>query len=183
LGAKAEREDYQDLSIWRHLTADIARRIHEEYETDLVIPMCIWRHDYFTKMTTGLQERNARLFCFRLTRSKEALSGRIFGRPDAEGGHARDDSVRVLRRGRLGCAKQPTLLAGTRIQCRPALGRSSGMVWNAMCLSQPRHVSSAPERSQDISFVTAFFPSRSLNSTSMDDLRSGHWRAPSFNLD
>lgn len=87
LGPKAEEDDYQDLSLWRHLTADIARRIHNEYETDLVIPMCIWRHDYFTEITTGLQERNAQLFCFRLTCSEETLRGRILGRPDAEGGH------------------------------------------------------------------------------------------------
>lgn len=66
--------------------------------------MCIWRHDYFTEITTGLQERNARLFCFRLTRSEETPSGRILGRPDAEGGQ--DWCLRRLDAG-LAAARDP----------------------------------------------------------------------------
>jgi hypothetical protein len=80
-------EDCQDLHLWRSLTVDLAHRIQQEYGFHLIVPMCIWRHDYFEELTAGFQTRCAPLFCFRLTCSAETLKSRILGRPDAEGGH------------------------------------------------------------------------------------------------
>lgn len=80
-------DDYQDLSLWRHLFVDIALRLQEDWLPTVIIPMNLWRHDYFTEIVTGLGRTGVPVVCFRLICSPQTLRARILHRPDAEGSH------------------------------------------------------------------------------------------------
>lgn len=81
------REDYQDYAVWRQLVVDGALRLLEVYAGPLVIPMTIWRRQYFDEIVGGLRAAGHDVRCLRLTVSRESLMERILGRPDAEGSH------------------------------------------------------------------------------------------------
>lgn len=88
VGPEAMSGDYQDLPLWRHLTVDVAHRLHENRGRDLIVPMCLWRYDYFTEITAGFRERGSEVTCVRLTCTPATLRARILGRPNEEGSHA-----------------------------------------------------------------------------------------------
>jgi predicted kinase len=87
LGRAALGDDYQDLPLWRHLFVDIALNLQRDWRPAVIIPMNVWRHDYFTEIVTGLGRTGVPVACFRLICSPKTLRARILGRPDAEGGH------------------------------------------------------------------------------------------------
>jgi hypothetical protein len=80
--------DFQDYAVWRALVVDVARRLQEVYDRPLIIPMTVWRPDYFDAIVGGLRQFEAAVVCVRLTATRDTLVSRILGRPDAEGGHA-----------------------------------------------------------------------------------------------
>jgi predicted kinase len=88
LGPVEQVSDFQEYGVWRALVVDLARRVAETYGRPLVIPMTVWRRDYFEAITGGLRQIDPALLCVRLTASREVLLGRILGRPDADGPHA-----------------------------------------------------------------------------------------------
>ena len=79
--------DYQDLPLWRHLTVDVAHRLHTDCGRDLIVPMCLWRYDYFKEITDGFRQIESTVICFRLTATPATLKSRILGRRDEDGGH------------------------------------------------------------------------------------------------
>ncbi len=83
-----QRRDYQDHAFWRALCVEVARLLRETYCRTLVVPMAVWRRDYFESITEGLRGVDPELVCLRLTASEEVLRRRILGRPDADGPHA-----------------------------------------------------------------------------------------------
>jgi hypothetical protein len=87
LGPLAAEEDYQDLPPWRSLFVALAGEVGATYGRDLIVPMCLWRRDYFAAITDGLRGQDPDLACFRLVASREEVTRRILGRPDAEGSH------------------------------------------------------------------------------------------------
>ncbi len=87
LGPVEPVDDFQEYAAWRGLAVDVARRLIETYGRSLVIPMTIWRRDYFEEITNGWRQIDPALVCIRLTVSRNVLTSRILGRPDAEGGH------------------------------------------------------------------------------------------------
>lgn len=87
LGREALGDDYQDLPLWRHLFVDFALRLQQDWRPNLVIPMNLWRHDYFSEIVAGLGRNGTTVTCFRLTCSPDTLRARILARPDADGGH------------------------------------------------------------------------------------------------
>jgi hypothetical protein len=73
--------DYQDLAVWRGLTAwgaSILRRIRPT----LVVPMALWRHDYFTQLIASLHHADPDVRCFRLTATQRTLRQRILASTD-----------------------------------------------------------------------------------------------------
>jgi hypothetical protein len=80
-------EDFQDLRTWRALVVDTARLLRATYRRVLVMPMTVWRQEYFDAVFAGLRCADADLRCFRLTASEEVLRARILRRPDADGPH------------------------------------------------------------------------------------------------
>jgi len=87
LGRDALGEDYQDLTLWRHLVVDFALNLQQDWQPTVIIPMNLWQYDYFKEIVTGLGHTGIPVTCFRLTCSPETLRARILSRPDAEGGH------------------------------------------------------------------------------------------------
>lgn len=80
--------DYQDLQLWRHLAVDVAHRLHEDCNRDLIVPMCLWRYEYFREITDGFRNSGSEVVCLRLTCTPPTLKARILGRRDEDGGHA-----------------------------------------------------------------------------------------------
>jgi len=79
--------DFQDLAVWRRLVVDVAHLLIETYGRSLVVPMTVWRHDYFIAITDGLRRIDPALLCVRLTVSEDVLRQRILTRPDGDGPH------------------------------------------------------------------------------------------------
>ncbi|HSH80161.1 MAG TPA: AAA family ATPase, partial [Herpetosiphonaceae bacterium] len=46
-----QRDDYQDHALWRVLFVEVAGLLRETYGRTLVVPMTIWRRDYFAAIT------------------------------------------------------------------------------------------------------------------------------------
>jgi AAA domain len=80
--------DFQDLAPWRTLVVEVARSLKGTYRRTLIIPMTIWRHDYFETIIKGLHDIDPDTICFRLTASKDTLMSRILSRPETQGPHA-----------------------------------------------------------------------------------------------
>ena len=87
LGRDALGDDYQDLPLWRHLFIDIALRLRQDWRPHVIIPMNLWRYEYFSEIQSGLSRTGAVVICYRLTCSPATLRTRILNRPDAEDGH------------------------------------------------------------------------------------------------
>jgi predicted kinase len=87
LGHLSAGVDYQDLPLWRSLTVALAGRVQAEHGVDPVIPMTLWRRDYFDEIANGLRANGANLICVQLVASRETLTRRILSRPEADGPH------------------------------------------------------------------------------------------------
>lgn len=88
VGPEVLSGDYQDLPLWRHLAVDVAHRLHTDCDRDLIVPMCLWRYEYFKEITDGFRESGSTVMCFRLTSRPATLQSRILGRRNEDGGHA-----------------------------------------------------------------------------------------------
>ena len=88
VGPEAMAGDYQDLQLWRHLVVDVAHRLHTDCNRDLIVPMSLWRYEYFREITDGFKKSGSEVVCFRLTCTPSTLTSRILGRRDEDGGHA-----------------------------------------------------------------------------------------------
>lgn len=65
--------DFQDYALWRTLVVEVARLLRKASARPLVIPLSVWRRDYFDSITSGLRRVDPDLACFHLTASREAL--------------------------------------------------------------------------------------------------------------
>jgi deoxyadenosine/deoxycytidine kinase len=80
-------DDFQDYALWSKMVVEGARMLKDEYGGTLIMPMTVWRREYFAKLTYDLKRVTPDLRCFRLTASEDVLKQRIFSRPDEEGSH------------------------------------------------------------------------------------------------
>ncbi len=87
LGPLWTGSDYQDLPLWRSQTINLASCIHADYGRTLVVPMTLWRRDYFDEITGGWRSHGAEVVCFRLIASRETVIERILSRPERDGPH------------------------------------------------------------------------------------------------
>jgi hypothetical protein len=93
-------DDFQDLQAWRAAVPALVRVLRQSNAATLVMPMTVWRRDYFTEILTALRDADDDVRCFRVSHSlygpvvDELTSSRICEAvvcavPDAPG---RDDS-------------------------------------------------------------------------------------------
>ncbi len=77
LGPVKKANDFQDYALWRKLVVAVARVLRAASARTLVIPMTVWRRDYFDPIAAGLRRVDPDLRCFRLTASEGELVRRI----------------------------------------------------------------------------------------------------------
>jgi hypothetical protein len=74
--------DYQDHAAWRRLTVIGARLVRLRHKR-LVVPMTLWRREYFAEIAGGLRRADESFYPFRLTADAEALRARILSSTEA----------------------------------------------------------------------------------------------------
>ena len=77
--------DFQDYAIWRTLLVDVARLLKDEYKCTLIIPMTIWRTDYFKEVITNLSAIDA-VHHYCLTAPAHLIRQRLLGRGEQQEG-------------------------------------------------------------------------------------------------
>ena len=87
LGPFKKVEDFQDYALWRGLVVATARVLRASSAKTLVIPMTVWRREYFDPIIVGLRRVDPDLRCFRLTASRGALVVRISSDSDDPGAY------------------------------------------------------------------------------------------------
>ncbi len=69
--------DFQDLALWRSLMVTTAQQLRATYGRTPIMPMTIWRLDYFNKVVGGLRAIEPEPHHFTLTARPETLEARI----------------------------------------------------------------------------------------------------------
>ncbi len=87
LGPVRKVDDFQDYALWRKLVVAVARVLKAASARALVIPMTIWRRDYFDSIAAGLRRVDSDLRCFRLTASEGELLRRISSDSEDKGAY------------------------------------------------------------------------------------------------
>lgn len=72
-----QQDDFQHYPLWRKLTVYAAGELREKYGRDLVIPMTIWREQYFREVTDGLRALGSNFHHFCLTASVATVHERL----------------------------------------------------------------------------------------------------------
>ncbi len=80
------KDDFQHYPMWRTLTITTAQLLKENYGRDLVIPMTIWRPEYFNEVIVGLREVDSNLHHFCLTVPLEVVHKRLVDRGEQKPG-------------------------------------------------------------------------------------------------
>jgi predicted kinase len=88
LGPFKKVDDYQDYALWRTLVVGGARLLRKASARTLVVPMTVWRRDYFDSVIAGLRRVDGDLACFRLTASRDVLTDRISSDTEDREAHA-----------------------------------------------------------------------------------------------
>ncbi|MBB3019527.1 hypothetical protein FHR70_002592 [Microvirga lupini] len=73
----AESGDYQDLPVWRGLTATALAEIRKHYSQDIIVPMTLVRPDYLDELIGGLIRRGEDVLHVFLTIDERVLRDRI----------------------------------------------------------------------------------------------------------
>lgn len=81
-----KRDDFQHYPMWRTLTVTTAQLLKKNYGRDLVIPMTIWRPEYFDEVMTGLRQVDADLRHFCLVAPLEVVHKRLSERGEQKPG-------------------------------------------------------------------------------------------------
>jgi hypothetical protein len=77
LGPVKKEKDFQDYALWRGLVVAVAWVWRVASARTLVIPMRVWRREYFDPIFAGLRRVDPEVTCFRLSASEGALVRRI----------------------------------------------------------------------------------------------------------
>ena len=87
LGPVKKVNDSQYYALWRKLVVVVARVLRAASARTLVIPMTVWRRDYFDPILAGLHRIGLGLTRFRLTAAESELTRRIFSDSEDTGAY------------------------------------------------------------------------------------------------
>ncbi len=79
-------DDFQHYPEWRTLTIETAKQIKHRHNRHLIIPMTIWRPEYFMEVTEGLKRIDSDFRHFCLTVSEETIYNRLNTRGEQKPG-------------------------------------------------------------------------------------------------
>ncbi|WP_411342729.1 AAA family ATPase [Paenibacillus sp. WLX1005] len=88
--------DFQDINIWKYLVVDVAGHLHRQYGKHLIIPMTIYKWEYFEYIHKGLQHLSQDTFHFCLIADQMTIHQRLLQRGEAEGSWAFAQTERCL---------------------------------------------------------------------------------------
>jgi len=91
-----KHDDFQHYPEWRKLTIETARQIIKRHKRDLVIPMTIWRSEYFTEVTDGLKKLDPDFRHFSLLASIDIVYDRLQARGIKKGSWAHKQAVKAV---------------------------------------------------------------------------------------
>ena len=79
------KEDFQDYPMWRSLTVDTCKQLLITYNRVLIVPMTIWKKEYFQEIVKELQKSESNLYHFCLIAPIEIVKDRLLKRGDVGG--------------------------------------------------------------------------------------------------
>ncbi|MCB8822805.1 AAA family ATPase [Microvirga rosea] len=88
--------DYQDLPLWRGMTAAALAEIRKHYRQDIIVPMTLVRPDYLDELLGGLRQRGEDVLHVFLTVDERTLRQRI-ERQTMSPDHTRNEQIRDWR--------------------------------------------------------------------------------------
>lgn len=77
-----QKEDYQDMPLWRRLVRATVLELSEEYDGPLIVPMTVVEPAYLEEIVGGLREAGTRVVHFTLLAREDAIRKRLAGRSD-----------------------------------------------------------------------------------------------------
>jgi hypothetical protein len=92
----AESWDYQDLPVWRGLTATALAEIRRHYSQDIIVPMTLVRPGYLNELIGGLIRRGEDVLHVFLTVDERVLRDRI-ERQTMSPERTRNEQIRAWR--------------------------------------------------------------------------------------
>lgn len=89
-------EDFQDLELWRKLTVTVAGDLIDKYNVSLIVPMTIYKKEYFDYIYSGFKELDKDIYHFCLTASYDTIHRRLENRGDVKGSWAYQQTAKCL---------------------------------------------------------------------------------------
>jgi deoxyadenosine/deoxycytidine kinase len=88
--------DFQDLELWRKLIVTVAGDLIDRYNVNLIVPMTIYRKEYFDYIYNGFKELDRDIHHFCLTASFDTIHRRLENRGDVKGSWAYKQTARCI---------------------------------------------------------------------------------------
>nr|WP_324254793.1 AAA family ATPase [Enterococcus sp. BWT-B8] len=77
LPREIQLDDFQDYPEWRQWNLHLLLKLATEYDGDIIVPMTLYREDYFSEVIGGLKKSGIRMEHFQLDVSKKELIRRL----------------------------------------------------------------------------------------------------------
>lgn len=92
-----DTDDFQDLELWRKLTVNVAKGLISTYKMNLIIPMTIYRKEYFDYINRGFKEIDRDTYHFCLTASLDTIHKRLENRGDSVGSWPYQQTIKAIQ--------------------------------------------------------------------------------------
>ncbi|WP_225445472.1 AAA family ATPase [Paenibacillus arenosi] len=90
-------DDFQDMELWRILTVKTVKEVKQKYNKHLIVPMTIYKEQYFKYIYNGFKEIDEDLHHFCLLASEETIYERLAKRGDVLGGWQYQQTPRCVK--------------------------------------------------------------------------------------
>lgn len=77
--------DFQDFHLWKQLVVEVAKRLKQEYNRTLIVPMTIYKRCYAEYIEDGLKAIDSETYHFCLIAEKETIHKRLLERGEELG--------------------------------------------------------------------------------------------------
>ena len=92
-----DTSDFQELELWRKLTVTVASDLIKKYNVNLIVPMTIYKKEYFDYIYNGLKKIDDSIYHFCLTASLDTIHKRLEKRGDIKGSWAYEQTSKCLK--------------------------------------------------------------------------------------
>lgn len=82
---KEKTDDFQDIILWKELTVLIAAKLMATYNTNLIIPMTIYKLEYFNYIISELKKIDSQVYHFCLLAQRQTIADRLLKRGEKIG--------------------------------------------------------------------------------------------------